>query len=59
MVERQENDNLINVDLKTGLTTEEVSLRKDAGQVNKVSRGSSKTYTRIIFSNIFTFLMRS
>lgn len=55
MVERQENDNLINVDLKTGLTTEEVSLRKDAGQVNKVSRGSSKTYTRIIFSNIFTF----
>lgn len=48
-------NNLIDVNLKTGLTNEEVNKRTLEGLTNKTKKGSSKTYGRIIFSNIFTF----
>lgn len=53
---KNKNDyNLINVDLNVGLTDEEVLKREELGQTNKLSRGSSKTITSIIFFNVFTF----
>lgn len=48
-------NSLINIDLSVGLTIEQVNERKEKGLVNKTKKGSSKTYTRIISSNIFTF----
>lgn len=48
-------DNLTKVNLKTGLTTEEVQERVSKGLTNRTKKGSSKTYGRIIFTNIFTF----
>src|SRR5690554_5472386 len=52
---KKESANLINVDLISGLTKEEVFKREELGQTNKVSFGSSKKIHNIIFSNIFTF----
>lgn len=48
-------ENLTKVNLKTGLTTEEVQERVSKGLTNRTKKGSSKTYGRIIFTNIFTF----
>jgi len=42
------------VDLKKGLSDEQVNTRKEEGLVNKVGKGSTKTIPHIIFSNIFT-----
>lgn len=53
---KSKNDyNLINVNLEVGLTLEEVLKRTEEGQINKLSRGSSKTIFSIVFFNIFTF----
>ena len=41
-------------DLKRGLTDEQVKTRIEEGLVNNVGKGSTKTITHIIFSNIFT-----
>ena len=42
------------VDLKKGLSDEQVNTRIEEGLVNKVGKGSTKTIPHIIFSNIFT-----
>ena len=42
------------VDLKKGLSEEQVNTRIEEGLVNKVDKGSTKTIPHIIFSNIFT-----
>lgn len=42
------------VDLKKGLSDEQVKTRIEEGLVNKVGKGSTKTIPHIIFSNIFT-----
>ena len=42
------------VDLKKGLTDEQVKTRVEEGLVNKIDKGSTKTIPHIIFSNIFT-----
>ena len=42
------------VDLKKGLTDEQVTARVEEGMVNKIDKGSTKTIPHIIFSNIFT-----
>lgn len=40
---------------ETGLTAEQIELRKTQGLVNKVSSGSNKTILSIFIKNIFTF----
>src|SRR5690554_4550242 len=50
-----ENNNYVDVNLKTGLSKQEVEKRVLEGLTNKTKKGSSKTYGKIIFSNIFTF----
>ena len=42
------------VDLKKGLTDEQINTRIQEGLVNKLDKGSTKTIPHIIFSNIFT-----
>lgn len=42
------------VDLKKGLSDEQIQMRIEEGLVNKVDKGSTKTIPHIIFSNIFT-----
>ncbi|MGC6769146.1 HAD-IC family P-type ATPase [Enterococcus sp. LJL51] len=42
-------------DVSYGLTTQEVNLRIQNGQVNKVKKNTSRSYKTIFFSNIFTF----
>lgn len=42
------------VDLKKGLSDDQVNTRIQEGLVNKVDKGSTKTIPHIIFSNIFT-----
>ncbi len=45
----------LDVDLKIGLTSDQVDERVELKLTNKTKSGSSKTYSRIIFTNIFTF----
>ena len=42
------------VDLKKGLSDEQVQTRIEEGLVNNIGKGSTKTIPHIIFSNIFT-----
>lgn len=51
----ENNNNLNSPLLKVGLNQEEIKQRIELGLINKKSKGSSKTITGIIFTNIFTF----
>lgn len=51
----ENNNNLKSPLINEGLNQEEIKQRIELGLVNKKSKGSSKTITGIIFSNIFTF----
>ena len=44
-----------NPDPKIGLTTTEVEARQQAGLINRMNSGSTKTIGKILFSNIVTF----
>ena len=44
-----------NVDLKQGLSDEQVLLRKNQKLVNKSKQAYGKSYTEIIISNLFSF----
>ncbi len=50
-----ENVERYSVDLKTGLSEEQVKLRQEANLVNSTKVKSSKSYTSIFLKNIFTF----
>ena len=43
------------LDLKAGLTSEQVKLRTDAKLVNKTKKHVTKSYLRIIYENVFNF----
>ena len=43
------------VDLKTGLTSEQVNQRIEDGLVNKTKKHVTKSYLRIVYENIFNF----
>ena len=43
------------LDLKIGLTSEQVKLRTDAKLVNKTKKHVTKSYLRIIYENVFNF----
>lgn len=44
-----------NPDFEKGLTNQDVEARLLAGLTNKTTKGSTKTYSQILISNIFTF----
>ena len=43
------------LDLKVGLTSEQVKQRKDDGFINKTKKHVTKSYFRIIYENVFNF----
>ena len=49
------NKNLYALDLKVGLTNEQVQDRKNNGLINKTKKQVSKSYLRIIYDNVFNF----
>ena len=58
-LKRQEDKMLLverfNADAKQGLSSEQVRQRVEQGLTNKTKQSVSKTYTEIIFTNIFSF----
>lgn len=55
---RQKDDIVVeryNPEVNVGLTTEEVELRQMAGMQNAIESGSTKSFSSIVTSNIFTF----
>ena len=54
-MQNENNIERFNVDLKQGLSDEQVLLRKNQKLVNKSKQAYGKSYTEIIISNLFSF----
>ena len=52
---KNENIERFNVDIKNGLSNEQVELRKKQKLINKSKKAFGKSYTEIIISNLFSF----